>query len=105
MATNIAKPIKRKGIKGEGAPGYAFIAVALVVFAMFTAYPVVSAFIISLQEYKPLGSTYVGFDNYVSTVKDALFLASNAQYRRLYAFDSTCQLVIVHGDRDYDSAA
>ncbi|MDQ0900595.1 MULTISPECIES: carbohydrate ABC transporter permease [unclassified Paenibacillus] len=73
MATNIAKPIKRKGIKGEGAPGYAFIAVALVVFAMFTAYPVVSAFIISLQEYKPLGSTYVGFDNYVSTVKDALF--------------------------------
>ncbi|NOU74431.1 ABC transporter permease subunit [Paenibacillus sp. LMG 31458] len=73
MATNIAKPMKRKGIKGEGAWGYAFIAVALVVFAMFTAYPVVSAFIISLQQYKPLGSTYVGFDNYVATVKDALF--------------------------------
>ncbi|KQX48426.1 MULTISPECIES: carbohydrate ABC transporter permease [unclassified Paenibacillus] len=73
MATNIAKPMKRRRIKGEGAWGYAFIAVALVVFAMFTAYPVVSAFIISLQEYKPLGSTYVGFDNYVSTVKDGLF--------------------------------
>ncbi|NOV01574.1 carbohydrate ABC transporter permease [Paenibacillus planticolens] len=73
MATNIAKPMKRRGIKGEGAWGYAFIAVALVVFAMFTAYPVVSAFIISLQEYKPLGSTYVGLDNYVSTLKDGLF--------------------------------
>lgn len=73
MATNIAKPIKRKGIRGEGAWGYAFIAVALVAFAMFTAYPVVSAFIISLQEYKPLGSTYIGIDNYTATLKDGLF--------------------------------
>lgn len=73
MATNIAKPMKRKGIKGEGAWGYAFIAVALVAFAMFTAYPVVSAFIISLQEYKPLGSTYIGIDNYTATIKDGLF--------------------------------
>lgn len=73
MATNIAKPIKRRGIRGEGVWGYAFIAVALVVFAMFTAYPVVSAFIISLQEYKPLGSTYIGFANYASSLKDPLF--------------------------------
>ncbi|MDD9266839.1 carbohydrate ABC transporter permease [Paenibacillus sp. GCM10023248] len=73
MATNIAKPMKRKGIRGEGSWGYAFIAVALVAFAMFTAYPVVSAFIISLQEYKPLGSTYVGLDNYTATIKDGLF--------------------------------
>ncbi|MBD0382676.1 carbohydrate ABC transporter permease [Paenibacillus sedimenti] len=70
---NIAKPMKRRRIKGEGTWGYAFIAVALVVFAMFTAYPVVSAFIISLQEYKPLGSTFVGFDNYNNTFKDTLF--------------------------------
>ncbi|WNR45717.1 carbohydrate ABC transporter permease [Paenibacillus roseipurpureus] len=69
----MAKSIKRKGIKGEGTWGYIFIAVSLVVFAMFTAYPVVSAFIISLQKYKPLGSTYVGLDNYASTLKDALF--------------------------------
>ncbi|MFC5452038.1 carbohydrate ABC transporter permease [Paenibacillus aestuarii] len=70
---DIAKPMKRRKIRGEGAWGYAFIAVALVVFAMFTAYPVVSAFLISLQDYKPLGSTYIGFDNYVNTFKDALF--------------------------------
>ncbi|MGG1555288.1 carbohydrate ABC transporter permease [Paenibacillus ferrarius] len=73
MATNIAKPIKRQRIKGDGAWGYTFIAVALIAFAMFTAYPVVSAFIISFQKYKPLGSTYVGFDNYVATLKDPLF--------------------------------
>jgi len=70
---DIVKPMKRRKIRGEGAWGYAFIAVALVVFAMFTAYPVVSAFLISLQDYKPLGSTYIGFDNYVNTFKDALF--------------------------------
>ncbi|NQX70046.1 sugar ABC transporter permease [Paenibacillus alba] len=73
---HIAGSMKKKrfkAIKGEGAWGYAFIAVALVVFAMFTAYPVVSAFIISLQKYKPLGSTYVGLENYTNTLKDALF--------------------------------
>ncbi|SEC11750.1 sugar ABC transporter permease [Paenibacillus sp. GP183] len=70
---NIAKSMKRTKIRGEGTWGYAFIAVALVAFAMFTAYPVVSAFIISFQKYKPIGSTYVGFDNYIHTLKDTLF--------------------------------
>jgi multiple sugar transport system permease protein len=69
----ITKPLKRRRIKGEETWGYAFIAVALVAFAMFTAYPVVSAFIISLQDYKPLGSTFVGLDNYVNTLHDGLF--------------------------------
>lgn len=74
--TPLAKPIKRRKIKGDGAWGYAFIAVALVIFAMFTAYPVVSAFIISLQEYKPLGSTFIGLENYIESFKDALFWKS-----------------------------
>lgn len=72
----LAKPAKRRRIKGDGAWAYAFIAVALVVFAMFTAYPVVSAFIISFQKYKPIGSEYVGFDNYIATFKDSLFWKS-----------------------------
>ncbi|AJS58219.1 carbohydrate ABC transporter permease [Paenibacillus sp. IHBB 10380] len=79
-----AKPIKklsllkrrRKGIKGDEAWGYAFIAVALVVFAMFTAYPVVSAFIISFQQYKPLGATFIGFENYINALTDSLFWKS-----------------------------
>jgi len=70
------KPAKKRKIRGDGAWGYTFIAVALVVFALFTAYPVASAFIISFQEYKPLGSTYVGFDNYVNTFSDSLFWKS-----------------------------
>lgn len=67
--------IKRK-LEGDAGWGYIFVAVALVVFALFTAYPVAKAFIISFQDYKPLGSTYVGFDNYAETFKDALFWKS-----------------------------
>ncbi|OZB94991.1 carbohydrate ABC transporter permease [Paenibacillus sp. XY044] len=72
----LAKPAKRRRVRGDAAWAYAFIAVALVVFAMFTAYPVVSAFIISFQKYKPIGSEYVGFDNYIATFKDSLFWKS-----------------------------
>ncbi|WP_152397519.1 carbohydrate ABC transporter permease [Paenibacillus guangzhouensis] len=71
--TQIAKPIKRRRIKGDGGAGYAFIAVALVIFALFTAYPVLSAFIISFQKYMPLGSKFIGFDNYINSFKDPLF--------------------------------
>ena len=53
--------------------GYVFIAVALGVFAVFTLYPVISAFIISFQEFKPLGSQWVGLENYAGLLKDKLF--------------------------------
>ncbi|MFD0617865.1 carbohydrate ABC transporter permease [Paenibacillus sp. GCM10027629] len=71
--TQIAKPIKRRKIKGDSGAGYAFIAVALVIFALFTAYPVLSALIISFQKYMPLGSKFIGFDNYIDSFKDPLF--------------------------------
>ncbi|MGZ9583302.1 carbohydrate ABC transporter permease [Paenibacillus marinisediminis] len=71
--TQLAKSSKRRFKMTDGAWGYAFIAVALVVYALFTAYPVLSAFVISLQEYKPLGSTFIGFDNYVASFNDSLF--------------------------------
>ncbi|WP_058302061.1 carbohydrate ABC transporter permease [Gorillibacterium timonense] len=70
------RPAKLRKRHTENFSGYAFIAVALVVYAVFTAYPVVKALIVSFQEYKPLGSTYVGLDNYVATFKSALFWKS-----------------------------
>ncbi|ANE48212.1 spermidine/putrescine ABC transporter permease [Paenibacillus swuensis] len=72
----LSKVRKRNKLESDGVWGYLFIAVALTTFAMFTAYPFVSAFIISLQKYKPLGSTYIGLDNYTATLKDALFWKS-----------------------------
>lgn len=77
MAQPGTKAYKKRSIKdGDWAWAYAFIAVALVVYALFTAYPVVSAFLISFQEYKPLGSTYIGLDNYAETFRDDLFWKS-----------------------------
>ncbi|MFD2114605.1 carbohydrate ABC transporter permease [Paenibacillus yanchengensis] len=64
---------KRMKLESDMGWGYAFIAVALIAFCLFTAYPVINAFIISLQEYRPLGSTYVGFENFVTTFSDGLF--------------------------------
>ncbi|WP_054026688.1 MULTISPECIES: carbohydrate ABC transporter permease [Bacillales] len=66
---------KRKKLKLESdlGWGYAFIAVALIAFSLFTAYPVINAFMISLQEYRPLGSTYVGLENFVNSFSDELF--------------------------------
>lgn len=68
-----ARTNKRKGITSDGAWGYAFIAVALIVFCIFTVYPMISALITSFQKYKPLGSTFVGFDNYITTFTSSLF--------------------------------
>jgi len=76
MIQTVKPSTKKRKIKGDSVWGYTFIAVALLVFAMFTAYPVVSAFIISFQEYKPLGSTWVGLENYKDTFASELFWKS-----------------------------
>ncbi len=53
--------------------GYAFIAVAMIVFCVFTVYPVFSAFVTSFHKYKPLGSIFVGVENYQNTFTNRLF--------------------------------
>lgn len=72
MAQGTSK-IRNRLNRGDSAWAYAFIAVALIGYALFTAYPVISAFIISFQEYKPLGSEFIGFDNYADIFKSELF--------------------------------
>lgn len=67
---------KKNRIKGDYIWGYIFIAVALIVFCMFTLYPVISAFIISFKKYRPLGSVWIGLDNYKALLKDKLFAKS-----------------------------
>ncbi|MBZ9687069.1 sugar ABC transporter permease [Clostridium estertheticum] len=78
MKVIINKPViirnkKKTKIKGDHVWGYVFIIVALITFSMFTLYPVISAFIISFQKFKPLGSVWVGLDNYSGLFKDKLF--------------------------------
>lgn len=45
----------------------------LLVFVIFTLYPIIDAFIISFKEFKPLNTEWIGFENYKNTLKDSLF--------------------------------
>lgn len=60
-------------IKRDDIDGYLFILVALVIFLVFTIYPVISALITSFQDYKPFGSEWVQFENYATALKNSLF--------------------------------
>ena len=67
---------RRFRITLEDLNGWAFIAVAMIVFAVMTIYPVVSAVITSFQSYKPFGSEWVQFDNYKTALSNDLFYKS-----------------------------
>ena len=64
---------RRFRIKDDDIWGYAFIFVAIAVFAVFTLYPVFSAIKTSFLKYKPFGSEFIGLQNYAETFKSKLF--------------------------------
>ncbi len=53
--------------------GYIFIAAAMIIFCVFTLYPVFNAIYTSFLEYKPFGSEFVRLQNYVDTLKYSKF--------------------------------
>ncbi|MFK4301367.1 MULTISPECIES: carbohydrate ABC transporter permease [unclassified Paenibacillus] len=55
---------------------YLFILAPVLLFLVFTLYPVVSALIMSFQQYNIMDSTWVGLDNYERLVQDATFWKS-----------------------------
>lgn len=67
---------KRFRITADDLNGYAFIAIALVAIAVFTIYPLISASITSFQDYKPFGSEFIGWQNYINTLQKDLFWKS-----------------------------
>jgi multiple sugar transport system permease protein len=64
---------KRSWLKADNISGYLFIAVAMIIFAIFTVYPVFSAIETSFMKYKPFGSEFIGLDNYIETFTNSLF--------------------------------
>lgn len=56
--------------------GYLFISVAMIVFSIFTIYPLISAVITSFQDYKPFGSQWVALENYQDALTNKLFWKS-----------------------------
>lgn len=67
---------KKKINRADNISVYLFIGVAMIIFILFTLYPVISAVITSLQKYKPFGSEWVALDNYLEAVKSSLFWKS-----------------------------
>ncbi len=67
---------KKKINRADNISGYVFISVAMIIFIMFTLYPVISAVITSLQKYKPFGSEWAALNNYVDAMKSPLFWKS-----------------------------
>ena len=61
--------------------GYVFIAAAMVIFCVFTLYPVISAIYTSFLKYKPFGSQFIGLKNYTDTLKFSKF---NLFYKAAY---------------------
>lgn len=59
--------------RGDNVWGYVFIAAAVVIFCVFTVYPLINAVVISLQKYNPIQSTWVGLKNFQDLFKDKLF--------------------------------
>ena len=74
--TAAVKPRKKPFFTNDDLWGYAFIGVAVIFFLMFTIYPLISAVITSLEDYKPFGSDFVGLKNYQTTFTNTLFWKS-----------------------------
>lgn len=55
---------------------YFFIAVPVLLFVAFTLYPIISAFIMSFQNYSPLETEWVGVSNYRFALTDPVFWRS-----------------------------
>ena len=70
--------------------GYIFIAAAMIIFCVFTLYPVCSAVYTSFFKYKPFGSEFIGLKNYTDTLKYSKF---NLFYKA--AFNTAVYTVIV----------
>lgn len=67
---------KKKINRADNIAGWVFIAAAMLIFIMFTLYPVISAVITSLQKYRPFGSEWIGLKNYTDALQNDLFWKS-----------------------------
>ncbi|MFJ5761543.1 carbohydrate ABC transporter permease [Neobacillus sp. NPDC093182] len=60
----------------NAAIGWSFVTVAAVMICLFYFYPMVQAFIMSLQSGRGINLTFVGLENYARLLKDPVFLTT-----------------------------
>lgn len=56
--------------------GWGFVSISIVLFLVLTLWPMVNAFIMSLQKGKGTVTSFAGFDNYIRLLKDPVFISS-----------------------------
>ena len=77
IKNNTAPVVRRKRFfTNDDLWGYAFVLIAMIVFCVFTIYPLFSAVKTSFENYKPFGSDFIGLDNYTATFQNELFWKS-----------------------------
>ncbi|TSB47943.1 carbohydrate ABC transporter permease [Alkalicoccobacillus porphyridii] len=52
---------------------YVFIAPAVILFLLFTAYPIIASVILSFQKFEGGSYVFAGFDNYIRLIYDTIF--------------------------------
>jgi len=85
------RPMGRRRVAGDALMGYAFIAPAVVLFALFQGYPIIRGLTIAFSDYRyliPDWQPFNGVDNWIQMSRDATFwaaLSRSATYTALYA--------------------
>jgi lactose/L-arabinose transport system permease protein len=66
-----------RGLRVKNAAiGWSFVAIAAVMICLFYFYPMIQAFIMSLQSGRGTNLTFVGLENYARLLKDPVFLTT-----------------------------
>src|SRR6476620_11762800 len=81
---------RRRRVAGDTLMGYAFVAPAVILFALFQGYPIVRGLMIAFSDYRfliPDHQPFNGVSNYTEIWRDATFWSSlnrSLQYTGLY---------------------
>lgn len=70
------KQLRTKALKANTIIGWSFILLATLLICLFYFYPMVQAFIMSLQSGSGTNLAFIGFDNYIRLFKDPTFLTA-----------------------------
>lgn len=93
QATDSSKRKKKSFITPKTAP-YIFVAPALILFILFTLYPIISSFLLSFQ--KKVGGvyTFAGFDNYIRLFQDPIFFKALGNTFIIFIFQVPLMLLL-----------
>ena len=91
------KPHLSDRSRAERRLGFMLVAPAIIVMAAVTVYPIINAFILSLQRADlrfPAANQFIGFDNYRSVLGSSLFWQDTLHTVIITAFSVSIELVI-----------